>query len=550
MAAPVTFAPVKNVVAESAPKKIISKLWSSTAVALLATTLLTACASGPSTAVPRAGSSAAQFERNAIGSVLRAGFSEIRDKGLVERSVADLFIAGLRNISKLDPEFRLVVEDTRVLLVHDTIPLLNIVRPDDNDLQSWVNLTTVVFESARRYSNLARDVDRETLYQFMFDGALTQIDPYSRYSGNRNASMNRANRNGFIGIGIEYDMRVGGAYVTSIVEDGPSYHAGLRENDVITAVDGKDISGMTRESARRLIAGPSESNVRLTIIRNDVPEKLNIMVRRGLIVPHTVQWSMTGNDVAVIRVHSFNIRTSNDVMNAVAAIKDTTHNAVKGYVLDLRGDPGGLLDQAVDVSDLFLDSGSIVTLSGRHPGAKQFYAARAGDIADGKPIVLLMDGKSASSAEITAAALVDNGRAITVGTNTLGKGSVQTLIRLPNDGEIALTWAEVVSPAGYRVHGLGLLPTICTSNYDGALTDVMSSVQRRQEPWRAMPEAWRNHERTAERIGALRGLCPAQARSDEHDDETLAVQMAADRALYAQAGSSNLAANPQAIEYK
>ncbi len=512
-------------------------------VACVATTLLAACASGNSSSVPRAGSTAAQFERNAIASVLRAGFSEIRDKGLVQRSTADLFIAGLRNISKLDPNFRFSAENDRLLLAHDTYPLLNIVRPDDNDLQSWVNVTTIMFESARRFSSIARDADRETLYQFMFDGALTQIDPYSRYSGNRNAGLNRANRNGFIGIGIEYDMRVGGALVSSVVEDGPAFHAGLRENDIISAVDGKDINGLSREGARRLIAGPSDTTVRLTVIRNDVPEKLNILVRRSLIVPHTVQWVMSSSGVAVIRVHSFNIRTSTDVMNAVAAIKDTTGNTVKGYVLDLRGDPGGLLDQAVDVSDLFLDSGSIVTLSGRHPGAKQYYAARAGDIAEGKPIVLLMDGKSASSAEITAAALVDNGRAITVGTNTLGKGSVQTLIRLPNDGEIALTWAEVVSPGGYRVHGLGLLPTICTANYDGSLTDVIASVQRRQAPWRAVPEAWREHERTAESIGNLRGLCPAQSRSEEGNDEALAVQMAADRAIYAQAGAASLAAS-------
>ncbi|MBL8629423.1 MAG: peptidase S41, partial [Rhodospirillaceae bacterium] len=185
----------------------------------------------------------------------------------------------------------------------------------------------------------------------------------------------------------------------------------------------------------------------------------------------------------------------------------------------------------------------IVTLSGRHAGAKQFYAARAGDIADGKPLVLMVDGKSASSAEITAAALVDNGRAITVGTNTLGKGSVQTLIRLPNDGEIALTWAEVVSPGGYRVHGLGLLPTICTANYDGSLPEVVTNVQRRQTPWRALPEGWRTAERTADNIGALRGLCPAQSRADEQNDQALAIRMAADQALYAQASSPSIAAS-------
>jgi carboxyl-terminal processing protease len=505
------------------------------AAALLVTSLLAACAgSGTRSSI--------QYERNAVGSVLRAGFSEIRDKGLVERSTGSLFIAGLRNIGKLDPDLQFTATDTRVSLDIANLELFGMARPGDDDLQGWVDVTTLMFEAARKLSPAAANADREALYQLMFDGALLQIDPYSRYSSNRNAGFNRASRNGFIGIGIEYEMRVGGAYVSSVIDGGPAEAAGLKEGDLIAAIDGRDVLDANRDTIRRLVAGPADTTVKVSVFRDGVPDRLSFVVRRELIVPHTVQWSMTGDGVAVIRVHNFNVRTANDVSQAVAAIKDTTNNEVKGYVLDLRGDPGGLLDQAVDVSDLFLDSGSIVTLSGRHPGSKQFYTARAGDIADGKPLVLLVDGKSASSSEIAAAALVDNGRAITVGTNTLGKGSVQTLIRLPNDGEIALTWAEVLSPAGYRVHGLGLLPSICTSSYAGNLAAVLDSVKRREAPWQALPASWGSFERTAENIGTMRGLCPAQSRPDEENDEVLAVRMAADRALYAQASSTNLAA--------
>ncbi|MBL8645599.1 MAG: PDZ domain-containing protein, partial [Rhodospirillaceae bacterium] len=331
--------------------------------ATAAITILAACTGQP-TAPKRPSATAVQFERMAINSVLRAGFTEIRDKGFVERSTADLFIAGLRNISKLDPELRFAAEDGQLILsLQGAVnmppqPILNVIRPDDDDLQGWVNVAIVMYEAARRASMLAVQTEREDLYQFMFDGALTQIDPYSRYSGNHNVSLNRANRNGFIGIGIEYDMRMDGAYVSSVAENGPAGHAGLQTGDVISAVDGKELTGLSREAVRRLIAGPTDTTVRLTVMRAETGEKLSLSVRRSLIVPHTVQWTMTGNGVAVIRVHSFNIRTSADVSQAVAAIKDSSGNTVKGYVLDLRGDPGGLLDQAVDLSDLFLDSGS------------------------------------------------------------------------------------------------------------------------------------------------------------------------------------------------
>lgn len=491
-----------------------------------------------------------KFEREAMTSVLRAGFGEIRDKSLVERSAADLFIAGLKDIVYLDSALRFEATPENLVLsrAEHVYPVL--ARPADDDLQGWVTASLAVFDQARRISPIAATADREALYQFMFDGALASVDPYSRYSGNRNARANRAARNGFIGIGIEYDMDPGGALVSQVIADSPAEEAGLKTGDLISAVEGKTLVGVSRETVQRLISGPPDTTIKLTVFRSGAPAALAMATRRGLIVPHTVDWNTTPEGVAVIEVHSFNARTSLEVSQAVAKAKDRMNGRLKGIVLDLRGDPGGLLDQAVDLSDLFLDGGSIVTLSGRHPGAMQYYAARPGDIAEGVPLVVLVDGKSASSSEIAAAALADNGRALTVGTNTLGKGSVQTLIRLPNDGEIALTWAEVLSPAGYRVHGLGLLPAICTSNSAGPLKAIVERVSRREAPWRALPAAWRADERTAEALGQLRGLCPAQSRQEEKIDETLAVRVAADPALYAQASSHSLAANQQPADSK
>lgn len=483
-----------------------------------------------------------QIERDAIASVLRTGFSEIHDKSLIEHSTEELFLAGLKDIRLLDTSMRLTVEPDNLGLVLGEVQIAEVPRPGVDDLPGWIEATTQLFDTMRRTSFIAQHADRESLYQIMFDGALGLIDPYSRYSASRNARINRAARNGFIGIGIEFDMVPGGALVSAVTKDGPASAAGLQPGDLIAAADGKSLLGMTRDGAGRLIAGPPDSVLKLSVYHPGEPRAIFFSVRRTLIVPSTVEAEVL-NGVAFIKVKSFNVRTSTEVSQAIAAANDPSGEPLAGVVLDLRGDPGGLLDQAVDLSDLFLDGGTIATLTGRHPGAKQFYAAKPGDIIDGKPLVILVDGKSASSAEIAAAALADNGRALIVGTNTLGKGSVQTLIRLPNDAEMALTWAEVVAPGGYRMHGLGLLPTICTSDYTGPLATIMQHVFRHETPWRAMPVAWRTEDRSAESLAKLRRMCPAQPRPEEYVDQALALQVASDKALYAQAASSNIASS-------
>jgi len=504
--------------------------------------VLAACAAQPETNTARGARTTSKMEAEAMASVLRAGFGEIRDKGLVELSTDELFLAGLTSIHQVDPGLRLEADDAALRLTRAEQPTVAVKRPLENDLQGWVTATTEILAHARKLSPIAAVAEPDAMYQFMFEGALAKIDAYSRYSGGRNARAARAVRNGFVGIGVDYDMVPGGAIIRAVIADGPAARSGLKADDMIATADNKSLVGQSREGARRILAGPPDSTVKLSVFRPGEDRALLIPVRRSLIVPRTVELTLD-EGIAVIRVRSFNIRTSADVSQAVADAKAQTNGGLQGLVLDLRGDPGGLLDQAVDLSDLFLEGGTITTLTGRHPGAKQYYAARPGDIAEGKPMVVLVDGKSASSSEITAAALADNGRALIVGTNTLGKGSVQTLIRLPNDGEIALTWAEVVTPGGYRMHGLGVLPAICTSDADVSLAAIMERVYRREAPWRALPEAWRTVERSAESTAKLRGLCPAQSRPDAEIDQALAVRVAADRALYAQASSASLAAS-------
>ncbi|MDX2143281.1 MAG: S41 family peptidase [Rhodospirillaceae bacterium] len=510
-------------------------------LALLAGVVLGLAGCAGSGSSHRAGSLSAQAERETVKAVLRSGFGEIRDKAIVERSPAELFLPGLKRVSLLDSDLRLEVTETHLTLTYLAAEIQQWPRPPADDLQAWVNVTADIYGRAKVVSQLAQITDREAFYQIMFDAALPTIDAYSSYSGWRNARTNRATRNGFIGIGIDFDMVPGGVIIRSLVPDGPAARAGLQIDDLIVSADGQDLVGQTREGARKVLSGPPDSIVKLVVYRANTRDGLDLAMRRALIVPRSVE-ATDAEGIAYLQVKTFNVRTSSDVAEAIAQLKAARDGQIKGVVLDLRGDPGGLLDQAVDLADLFLEAGTITTLSGRHPGAHQYYAARPGDILAGKPLVILVDGKSASAAEIAAAALADNGRAIVVGTNTLGKGSVQTLIRLPNDGEIALTWSEVVSPGGYRIHGLGLLPTVCTSGFVKPLATMVEHVYRREAPWRAAMEQWRTADRSTPSLTALRELCPAEPRTEAYIDRALGLRLAADQPLYAQASAPSLAA--------
>jgi carboxyl-terminal processing protease len=314
--------------------------------------------------------------------------------------------------------------------------------------------------------------------------------------------------------------------------------AGARLGDIIVAIDGKATAGVSRETAQRLISGPPQSVVRLSLLRTGEAEVARAEARRGLIIPRTVRMTVDG-DIGRIEISSFNMRTSADVSAAVAEMKARN---VRGLVLDLRNDPGGLLDQGVEIADLFLSVGVITTLDGRHPGAKQHYEARPGDIAEGLPMIVLIDGKSASASEIVAAALADNGRAVTVGTNTLGKGSVQTLIRLPNDGEMALTWSQAWSPDGYRIHELGVLPSVCTSGFTGPMAEMVGATFRDRAQNAGDREAWRTPVKDAESRKALRALCPAESRPDRTVDVLVAERLVSDPAFYARAVATSVAA--------
>ena len=261
---------------------------------------------------------------------------------------------------------------------------------------------------------------------------------------------------------------------------------------------------------------------------------LRIDIERAHIVPTTVYASYR-DGLVILRVTGFNKGTASDLAEELRKARVALGASIRGVVLDLRGNPGGLLKQSVKVADLFLSEGQIVSTRGRHPNSLQYFEAGGSDLAQGLPIAVLVDGKSASAAEIVAAALQDQGRAVVIGTSSFGKGTVQTVIRLPNDGEITLTWSRLVTPSGYALHGLGVRPSVCTSGATGDAAAVIAQTLSERVKTAATLDAWRRVEtHSMKERAAIRASCPAERRKNKFDLD-LASALLVDRAQYARA---------------
>jgi len=266
-------------------------------------------------------------------------------------------------------------------------------------------------------------------------------------------------RGEFGGLGIEVTMENGAIKVVAPIEDTPAAKAGLLSGDLIVALDKEPIEGLTLDQAVEKMRGPINAPITLTIKRKGIDNAFDVTMTRDVIRIKPVKFQAE-DDVGYVHVTSFNEQTTSELEKAISELKRTIGPKLKGYVIDLRNDPGGLLDQAISVSDSFLDQGAIVLTKGRNPEETQRANARPGDITDGKPIVVLINGGSASASEIVAGALQDHHRATLVGTRSFGKGSVQTIIPLGGGGALRLTTARYYTPSGRSIQALGITPEV------------------------------------------------------------------------------------------
>ena len=459
-----------------------------------------------------------------------AGYSNIDDMYISQVDLNELAVAGLSNLTKLDPDLTIHQTGRHVDIAVAGHPAGGFDSPESRSVQDWAAVTAGAISLARIASPELADDDPDAVYKAVFDGMLGKLDRFSRYSTPESAREHRAAREGFGGIGVRVAIEGDGVRVSSVMSDGPGGRAGLKPDDLITHIDGEPVTGIELQAVIQRLRGPIGSRVAVTLARPGGTQ--TVTLTRAHIVPETVVFERRGS-VAYLRLDSFNQDTTRTRTAAVKRAKQEMGLELAGFVLDLRDNPGGLLDQAVGVSDLFMESGRIVTTRGRHPDSHQRFDATKGDITSGLPLVVLVNGNSASASEIVAAALQDSGRAVIAGTTSYGKGTVQTVIRMPNQGEMTLTWARFHAPSGYTIHHLGVLPSVCTATGSAAEPILAALKDGKVSP---LPIALRNSA-TPEDVPVLdrlRSGCPAR-KTDEPVDVDVAVKLVENGVLYRQA---------------
>ena len=317
-----------------------------------------------------------------------------------------------------------------------------------------------IFERVRQ--EYVEDVNDQELIESAIDGMLRSLDPHSSFlSAADAADMRIQTRGQFGGLGIEVTQEDGWVKVVSPIDGTPADEAGLESGDFITHVDGESLLGLTLDEAVDIMRGPVGSEIVITVVREGEPEPFDVTIIRDTIKLTAVR-TRTEGDTVVLRVTTFNDQTYTNLEDGLnSAIEELGGlENVNGVVLDLRNNPGGLLNQAIRVSDAFLDKGEIVSTRGRNPEDSERFNATPGDLIDGKPMVVLINGGSASASEIVSGALKDHRRAIVVGTKSFGKGSVQTVIPLRGDGAMRLTTSRYYTPSGRSIQNLGVSPDI------------------------------------------------------------------------------------------
>jgi len=346
---------------------------------------------------------------------------------------------------------------------------------DPDETYRQLNLFGEVFERVR--ASYVDEVKDPELIEAAINGMLISLDPHSGYLNPKNfEDMQVRTRGEFGGLGIEVTMENGFVKVVSPIDDTPAYRAGLQTGDYITHLDGKPVLGLTLQEAVEHMRGDIGTKIKLTI-RREGSELFEVAITRAKITIKSVRSRLEG-DIGYIRISSFNEQTDGAIEKAIKKFQKEKGQNLKGVVLDLRNNPGGLLDQAIAVSDAFLEKGEIVSTRGRSLEDAQRFNAKDGDLVSGLPLVVLINGGSASASEIVAGALQDHHRAIVLGTRSFGKGSVQTIIPLGKHGAMRLTTARYYTPSGRSIQAKGIDPDILV---EPARVEKLTNIKRPRE---------------------------------------------------------------------
>lgn len=459
------------------------------------------------------------------------GYIQISERYIDDVALSGLAVDGLNGLSEIDPRMTVARAGNLIMVSNNNRQLGAFAAPADDDPDAWAELTVEAVKLGFGASSTLSAADKENIYEAIFDGALAGLDGFSRYSPADQAREERARRVGFGGIGIRVKMVDGRPVIASVMANTPAEAAGLVDKDIITAVNGAPMAGLTLADVIDHLRGPISGYVDVAVERAGHGVPIEVSLKRKRIVPPSVTTRRDG-DILYVRISTFNQDTARTLMQQVRSERREAAASLSGIVLDLRDNPGGLLDQAIKVADLFLESGEIVATRGRHPDSYQYFDAKDGDIVDGLPIAILVNGNTASASEILAAALQDHDRGIVIGTNSYGKGTVQTVVRMPNEGELILTWSRIYTPSGYILHHLGVMPTLCTSGTTEGSAAVIETLRRTGEETADLLSRWRTISAPDNPMTEdLRAHCPSNSEAPEVDLE-VARRVLADPDLY------------------
>jgi len=379
------------------------------------------------------------------------------------------------------------------------------------DTYRQLNLFGDIFERVR--SHYVEKPDDSKLVESAINGMLNGLDPHSSYMDPKSfRDMQVQTRGEFGGLGIEVTMEDGLVKVVAPIDDTPAAKAGVRAGDIITHIDDEAVQGLTLNQAVEKMRGAVNSKIRLKIMRKGLDKPIDMAIIRDTIRVRSVRSRTDGDDVGYIRITQFYEQTTDGLKKSIADISNQLGgDKVKGYVIDLRNNPGGLLDQAISVSDAFLERGEIVSTRGRDPEETQRFSAKPGDLTKGKPVIVLINGGSASASEIVAGALQDHRRATLVGTRSFGKGSVQTIIPLGSgNGALRLTTARYFTPSGRSIQAKGISPDI------EVLQDVPEEVQARAATETKGESSLRGHLKAeGDEQGGSQSYVPPEAKDDK-----------------------------------
>ncbi len=338
-------------------------------------------------------------------------------------------------------------------------------KADNDDVYKGLSNFTRVLDLIQR--NYVENVDGEELTNKAIEGMLQSLDPYSAYlSPERYRDLEIGTSGEFVGVGMEVTTKNGYLNVITPIEGGPADKAGIKPKDLIIEIEGESTKGMVVQEAVNLLRGPKGSSVNITVEREGVSQPLKITLVREKITVKSVKYRMLDNQIGYIRLAQFQENSSQELRSALSALESQNGKKLRGVVLDLRNNPGGLLGEAIEIVDEFIDQGLIVSVRGRTEGqAREYYATKNGDFQE-YPIVVIVNDGSASASEVVAEALQDSKRATILGTNTFGKGSVQTIIRLEDGSGLKLTTAKFYAPSGRSISEIGVTPDVIVENDD------------------------------------------------------------------------------------